>query len=141
MAAKKKQKAAKGIEWTGLSEKEIVEAIVQLANQGKQSAEIGEILRDQYGIPDVKKAMGKRISQVLAEKKLLPEMPEDLTNLIRKSVELQKHLEVNKKDTTALHGYQLTVSKIRRLAAYYIRNGRLPEDWRYTPEQAKLLVK
>lgn len=143
MASKKskKAKAGEGIAWSGLSAKEIEEAIVQLANQGKTSAQIGEILRDQYGIANVKETLGKRVSRVMAEKKLLPEMPEDLTNLIRKSVQLLQHLEANKKDFSAKRGYQITVSKIRRLAAYYIQNGKLAEDWRYTPEQAKLLVK
>jgi ribosomal protein S15P/S13E len=52
-----------------------------------------------------------------------------------------KHMDSNTKDNTAKRGYQLTVSKIRRLAKYYKRNRKLPEDWRYTPEKAKLLVK
>jgi small subunit ribosomal protein S15 len=38
-------------------------------------------------------------------------------------------------------GMQLIESKIRRLAKYYKREGKLPEDWAYNLEQAKLLVR
>lgn len=133
----KKRKA----EWLEIKPKEIEEIIVKLANAGQTPAEIGIVLRDQHGVPDVQQATGKRVSQVLAENELLPDVPRDLLNLISKSVDLMKHMEENTKDTTAKRGYQLTVSKIRRLAKYYKRNRKLPEDWRYTPEKAKLLVK
>ena len=128
-------------DWVELKPKEIEELVVSLANAGKTPAEIGMILRDQHGIPDVKLASKKRISQILAENKLLPDVPRDLLNLISKAVALMKHMDENKKDQTAKRGYQLTVSKIRRLAKYYKGTRKLPEDWRYTPQQAKLLVK
>ena len=85
--------------------------------------------------------MGKTIEEALAEKGLQSDMPRDLLNLIKRSVVLQKHMETNKKDMTAKRGYMLTVSKIRRLTKYYIRNGKLDKGWRYTPETAALLVK
>ncbi|MCX6804269.1 MAG: 30S ribosomal protein S15, partial [Candidatus Diapherotrites archaeon] len=78
---------------------------------------------------------------VLAENKLLGEMPEDLLNLIRRSVTLYNHMHKNSKDYTAKHGYELTVSKIRRLVKYYARKDRIPEGWTYSSEQAALLVK
>lgn len=128
-------------EWLDLKPKEIEEIIVKLANAGQTPAQIGVALRDQHGVPDVQQATGKRVSQVLAENNLLPDVPRDLLNLISKSVDLMKHMEENKKDATAKRGYQLTVSKIRRLAKYYKSNRKLAENWRYTPDQAKLLVK
>ena len=133
----KKRKA----EWLEIKPKEIEEIIVNLANAGQTPAEIGLVLRDQHGVPDVQQATGKRVSRILADNDLLPDVPRDLLNLISKSVDLMKHMEANTKDNTAKRGYQLTVSKIRRLAKYYKRNRKLPEDWRYTPEKAKLLVK
>ena len=45
-----------------------------------------------------------------------------------------------KKDMTAKRGLILTESKIRRLIKYYHNTGRLPLDWKYTREGAKLLV-
>ena len=128
-------------EWVEFKPHETEELVLSLANQGKTPAEIGLILRDQYGIPKVKNLLKKRIEKVLAEKGMTAEFPRDLLNLIRRSVQLKKHMEANKKDMTAKHGYQLTVSKIRRLTAYYAKQEKLPKNWRYTPEQAELLVK
>jgi len=120
---------------------EIEKLIVDLANQGMNASEIGMTLRDSHGVPSVKKLTGKRIEAVLGEHKLLADVPRDLLNLIRRSVELQKHLSTNRKDYTAKRGYQLAVSKIQRLVTYYKGAGKLPASWRYTPETAALLVK
>ena len=120
---------------------EITEAVVHLANEGHSQSEIGLILRDQYGIPKVSKAIGKKLGAILEDNKLLGQVPEDLMNLIRKSVMLREHLEKNKKDMSAKRGLMLTVSKIRALEKYYKRNGKLPISWRYSPETAALLAK
>jgi len=127
--------------WVELKPNEVVEAVVNLANAGHSQSEIGSMLRDQYGVPDAKAVSGKTISKILAENKLLPEIPEDLMNLIRKSVMLKEHLGKNRKDFTAKRGHQLAVSKIRRLVKYYKAKGKLPEKWRYSEETAALLVK
>ena len=68
-------------------------------------------------------------------------MPEDLLNLIRRSVILSNHLNKNKKDYSAKRGYELTVAKIRKLTKYYAKKNRIPKGWVYTPEQAALLVR
>jgi len=128
-------------EWLEMKPEEVKELVIKLANEGNTKSEIGLILRDQYAIPSVKIVTGKTISEILREAKLEPEIPEDLLNLIKKSVRLQKHLEKNKKDFTAKRGLQLTESKIRRLVNYYTKKGKLPKDWRYSPESAKLLAK
>src|SRR3989338_2145164 len=39
-----------------------------------------------------------------------------------------------------LRGLQLTESKIKRLVKYYKANGKLPQNWKYDREQAKLLI-
>jgi len=101
---------------------------------------IGLILRDQYGIPDVKLITGKKISQIMKEHGLYPEIPEDLLNLLRKAVKLREHLEKHKKDKHSRRGLENLESKIRRLVKYYIRRKVLPKDWTYSPERAKLLV-
>lgn len=127
--------------WVDYKSEEVENLIADLSNQGYPPSRIGLILRDQYGIPNVKKAAKKRMMDILAEKKLKGEIPEDLLSLIRKSVILQKHMLENKKDYSAKRGYQLTVSKIRRLVHYYVKTERIPGDWKYTPETAALLVK
>ena len=115
--------------------------IVSLANAGHSPSQIGIILRDEHGVKNFNDLASKSIQQVMGENNLLGDIPEDMLNLIRKSVMLQKHMEKNNKDYSAKRGYQLTVSKIRRLAKYYSKKGKLPIKWRYSPEQAALLVK
>jgi small subunit ribosomal protein S15 len=137
----KKPASKKAPSWVELKPQGAIEAIINLANAGHSQSEIGSMMRDQYGVPDVKALTGKGIQEILQENKLLPEIPEDLLNLIKKSVALKTHLERNKKDFTAKRGYQLTVSKIRRLVKYYKGKGRLPKQWRFSDETAALLVK
>ncbi|MFH1391500.1 MAG: 30S ribosomal protein S15 [Candidatus Diapherotrites archaeon] len=127
--------------WVEYKPAEIEQIIIELANTGLTASEIGITLRDQYGIPSVHKLSGKKIEQILEKNKLGSDIPRDMLNLIKKSVKLTKHMEKNKKDMTSKRGYQLTVSKIRRLTKYYVKKGKLAKDWRYTPEKAALLVK
>ncbi|MDP2666849.1 MAG: 30S ribosomal protein S15 [Candidatus Diapherotrites archaeon] len=128
-------------QYVDYSPQEIEGLITQLANQGLSASQIGVALRDQYGIPHVKAITQKRVTQILTEKNLAGDIPEDLMNLIRKTVVLHKHMLANKKDMTSKRGYQLTVSKIRRRVHYYIQTNKLPAGWRYTPESAALLMK
>lgn len=127
--------------WIEYKPEEIEEVIINLTNDGYSASEIGMILRDNYGVPSVKRLTGKTIEKILLKHKMLPDMPQDLLNLIKKSVKLDDHLKESKKDFTAKRGYQLTVSKIRRLVKYYRKKGKLPKDWRYEAETAALLVK
>jgi small subunit ribosomal protein S15 len=126
-------------EWSSLNPREMESRIIELAKSGKSTSDIGMILRDQYAVPDVKIATGKKISQILESNNIKPEIPEDLRNLIRTALRIRKHLETNKKDLKNKRNLQLTESKIRRLTKYYTKEKRLPEGWKYTPSQAKLL--
>jgi small subunit ribosomal protein S15 len=119
---------------------EVVRLIVKLRKDGNSAAKIGLILRDQYGIPSVKAICGKPIVKILEENKLTKSIPEDLYNLLQHAVNVQNHLTRAKKDYTSKRGLILLESKIRRLAKYYIRVGKLPKDWKYDPETAKLIV-
>ncbi|MBN2102164.1 MAG: 30S ribosomal protein S15 [Candidatus Aenigmarchaeota archaeon] len=127
--------------WVELSPKEIEALVVKFAKKGQKSAQIGTILRDQYGIPSVKMFTKKTISEVMKNNKTYPKLPEDLFNMLEKAVNLHEHMRKNKKDATSKRGLELTESKVRRLAKFYIRTGVLPADWKYDPEKAKLLVK
>ena len=126
--------------WVKYKKAEVEELVVKLAKEGYTSARIGIILRDQYGIPDVKTITGKSISRIMKEHKVYPEIPEDLLNLMKRAVKLREHLEKHKKDLHSRRGLQNLESKIRRLAKYYIEEGVLPRDWKYDPEIAKILV-
>lgn len=128
--------------WVKLKPAELEEIVVKLAKQGKQSAEIGLILRDQYGIPSTRDAFKQRVARIMKKHKVYNEvLPEDMYNLVRKAVTLRKHMDKNKKDYTSYRGLELTESKIRRLAKFYKKQKALPEKWKWNPEKAKLWVK
>ena len=126
-------------EWSALNPREIESRVTELAKTGKSTSEIGLILRDQYAVPDIKVATGKKVSKILEENNIRSEIPEDLRNLISTSLQLKKHLEAHKKDLKNKRNLHLTESKIRRLTKYYHSQNRLPKGWKYSPEQAKLM--
>ena len=126
-------------EWSSLNPREVESHVIELSKQGKNTSEIGLILRDQFAVPDIKLATGKSISKILESNNIKPEIPEDLRNLIGTALQLKKHLDVNKKDLKSRRNLQLTESKIRRLTHYYHSQNRLPEGWKYSLEQAKLM--
>ena len=126
--------------WTPLKKKEVEVKIVELAGQRKTSAQIGTILRDNYGVPDVKAAIGKTVAEVMRESDVYPDLPEDMMTLLKKAVLLRTHVENNKADKHSKKGLEHLESKIRRLGKYYVRKGELPKNWKYRPEEAKLIV-
>jgi small subunit ribosomal protein S15 len=127
--------------WVEYPPHEVEELVLKLYNEGNNPTTIGLILRDQYGIPLVRAITKKTISQILKEHGKLPEYPDDLLALIKKAVRMSRHLATNKKD--ALNNTKLIhiESKIKRLAKYYIKQGRLPHDWVYRRDTAALIVK
>lgn len=137
-STKPEQKTAPA--WVALKQKEIEMLIVKLAKDGNSPSKIGLILRDQYGVPDIKLVAGKKVTQILEDKKVSSEIPEDLMALIRKAVLIRKHLEENHLDEPAKRGLILTESKIMRLSKYYKRTGRLDTTWKYDPKTIRLQV-
>lgn len=127
--------------WIRYKPKEIELLIVKLAKEGKTASEIGLVLRDSYGVPDVKRLTEKSVTQIMNEKKIAPEVPEDLFALMERSVIIRTHLENNKQDMTALRGLQLTEAKINRLAKYYKLKGKLALDWKYDPARVRLATR
>ena len=126
--------------WMSYKPKELELLVIKLAKEGNAPSKIGVVLRDVYGIPDVKAITKKNISDILEKKALLPKIPENMTALLKKVIDIQKHLELNRHDNTGKRGLALTESKIRRLQKYYKRTGRLAQNWNYNPERVKLLV-
>ncbi len=130
----KKPPREKPPQWVDMSPEEIEEKIVELAEQGKEPSDIGEVLRDQYGIPSVK-YFDMKITEVLKENDLRDGIPEDLRKLVEKSEKIRDHLEEQPRDSSAVHGLEQTESKIRRLAKYYKREGKIPQDWKHETEK------
>jgi small subunit ribosomal protein S15 len=126
-------------DWASLNPREIEARILELSKGGKTTSEIGMILRDQYAVPDISLATNKSITKILEKNNIKFEIPEDLRNLIKTALNLRKHLDINKKDLMNKRNLQLTESKIRRLTKYYHTKNKLPEGWKYSPSQAKLM--
>lgn len=127
-------------DWSNRDVKGIEKIILDLRKEGASSSRIGLVLRDSYGVPDVKLATGKRIGDILRENKAESEIPEDLRDLMKKALGLRKHLGENKKDLHNKRQLQLIESKIRRLVRYYTGSKKLPREFSYKPEEAEILL-
>ena len=126
--------------WQAYSAKEIEALIVKLAKEKLTPSQIGIKLRDMYGVPSVKTTCGKTVVQILTEKGLQKHLPQDLLDIIRKYIDITKHLEINKQDKTARRGLQLTQSKLLRLSKYYKRVGMIEKDWKFDTTKAGIYL-
>ncbi|MHA1689320.1 MAG: 30S ribosomal protein S15 [Promethearchaeota archaeon] len=126
--------------WIEHSAEEVEEVVTKLARKGYSQSMIGIILRDSYGIPLTKVVTGKKVHQILEEQGISSSLPEDLANLIRKALNIRKHLEENKKDIEAKKGLNRTESKIYRLIKYYKKKKVLDPSFKYDVEKVRTLV-
>jgi small subunit ribosomal protein S15 len=117
----------------------ILKTILEYAKLGMKESEIGRKIKERYKV-HVKRVFGKGVAKILKENKLYT-YPEDLLMLIKKAVKLRKHLETHRKDYHNRLALQRVESKIHRLVRYYKRKEVLPQDWKYDPSKAALLVK
>ena len=124
--------------WITLTPAEIETLVVKYAKDGLTPSQIGIKLRDQHAIPLIKPITKKGINQILEEKDLKPDMPEDLENIVNKAVGLQKHLKENKGDNRNVRSLELIEAKVHRLSVYYKRIERIPKTWKYKSVVAQL---
>ncbi len=123
------------------SKKEIEALIAEYMKQGIGPTLIGQKLKDKDGVLYLKHTLGKRLVVVMKEKGFKPELPQDMLDLMKKAVNLRKHLANNKQDMHNKTSLNRVESKIWRLSRYYKQEGRLPEDWKYDPAKAALIIK
>ena len=97
-------------------------------------------MRDQNGIAQVRSITGNKILRLLKKNGMAPELPEDLYCLIKKAVNVRKHLERNRKDKDSKFRLILIESRIHRLARYYKRTKALPPTFKYESSTASALV-
>jgi small subunit ribosomal protein S13e len=71
---------------------------------------------------------------------LAPSIPEDLYYLIKKAVNVRRHLEKNRKDKDSKFHLILVESRIHRLARYYRKTKQLPAVWKYQSGSAAAIV-
>ena len=124
--------------WISQSPKEVEDLVVKYAKDGLTPSQIGIKLRDQHSIPLVKPITKKAIGEILKENDLKPEMPEDLENIVKKAVGLQKHLKANKGDRRNVRSLELIEAKVHRLSVYYKKVGQIPKNWKYKSVVAQL---
>ncbi|MDR3283160.1 MAG: 30S ribosomal protein S15 [Candidatus Methanoplasma sp.] len=127
--------------WVPLNATEIEDLIAKLAKDGHVSAYIGLVLRDQYGVPDIRLATGKNVTQIMEEKGVKANLPEDISNLMRRAITLNVHVKAHRGDKSNERGLNLIEAKIRRLERYYKKNGALPATWKYSLKNAELMLK
>ena len=126
--------------WVTYEAEEVEKLVQKLAKEGLTNAMIGLKLRDQYGVPDVR-AFNLRVAKSALKVRKDHVVPDDMYSLIKKAVNLHKHMDGNRGDTNSKHGLELLESKIRRLGKYYSRKGVLQKGWKYSIEDAKLIAK
>lgn len=124
--------------WISLSSKEVEDLVIKYAKDGLTPSQIGIKLRDQHSIPLIKPITKKGVGEILKENELISEMPEDLDNIVKKAVGLQKHLKANKGDRRNVRSLELIEAKVHRLSVYYKKIGRIPQTWKYKSVVAQL---
>lgn len=126
--------------WLKTTSADVQDHVCKLAKKGLTPSQIGVILRDSHGIAQVKAVTGQKIVRILKANGLAPEIPEDLYMLIKKAVQVRKHLEINRKDKDSKFRLILIESRIHRLARYYRTTRKLPSNWKYESATASTLV-
>ena len=124
--------------WITQTPSDIEALVVKYSKDGFTPSQIGNKLRDQHSIPLVKPITKKTIDEILKENELQSEMPEDLENIVKKAVGLQKHLKANKGDRRNVRSLELIEAKVHRLSVYYKKIKRIPQNWKYKSVVAQL---
>ncbi|GMT20669.1 hypothetical protein PFISCL1PPCAC_11966 [Pristionchus fissidentatus] len=126
--------------WLKLTSDDVTEQICKLAKKGLRPSQIGVILRDSHGVAQIRRVTGNKIVRILKAKGMAPEIPEDLYHLIKKAVNIRKHLERCRKDRDSKYRLILVESRIHRLSRYYKTTRALPSTWRYESATASSIV-
>jgi small subunit ribosomal protein S15 len=116
---KEAEKTAKPV-WLKTTEEELKKLIGQLAEKNAP-AQIGIILRDQYGIPTTR-LYGKKLGQYLKEMGI--ELDPDKENAEKKLERLKEHFKENKTDKKAKHKLQKAQGRVRTLGKYAERRNK-----------------
>lgn len=118
--------------------KEVEELVVKYAKDGVPMSQIGIKMRDQHAVPLVKQVVKKSVKKILDENGIKQDIPEDLNNIVKKAVNLQRHLRSNNSDKRNVRSLELVEAKVHRISAYYKKIGVLPQNWKYKSVVAQL---
>lgn len=111
---------------------------MKYGKDGVPMSQIGIKLRDQHAIPLAKAITKKSVKKILEENNVKPEIPEDLNNIVKKAINLQRHLKNNNSDKRNVRSLELVEAKVHRISTYYKRIGALPQNWKYKSVVAQL---
>lgn len=85
--------------WVSHTPKTIVDLIVTMAKKGMSPSQIGVAIRDKEAVPSIKLLTGQKIVRLLKKNGncdcdvgCAPEIPEDIYCLIKKAVNIRRHL-------------------------------------------------
>jgi ribosomal protein S15P/S13E len=95
-----------------LTQEEFEKKVLELAGKDLTSEKIGEELRKQHIHP---KEYQKKISQILGDKYVIPE----IKNIETKLEKIKKHSEKNKKDKRAMRDKGKIAARLRRMKKYF----------------------
>ena len=126
--------------WVQINADDLVGQMVKMAKRGSSPSQIGVVLRDSFGIPQIKGVTGSKILRILKVNGAAPTLPEDLYHLIKKAVNVRKHIEKFRADRDGKFRLILIESRIHRLARYYRSVKRLPPTWRYQSKKASSFI-
>lgn len=113
MAKMKTQASLEKPVWLKYTKEEVEAIILKIASKGATAEKIGLILRDQYGIPDVK-IYRLKIKEVLKDKFEEP----TVINLKKKLDRVISHYKRNKKDKNAERSLVITKAKLKKREDY-----------------------
>ena len=122
MPTKKVEKEEKKMDkpaWLKMSEKDLKRVIAELAKKYEQPAQIGLVLRDQYGVPSTK-VFGKKLAEYLEEVGVKAKGVE-YRNAQKKVEMIKKHLEKNVTDRRTKHKLQKAQSRVNVLKRYFAK--------------------
>ncbi len=128
----------KSPDWLTTTPKEVEELVVKYSKDGVPMSQIGIKLRDQHAIPLVRPIVKKSMKKILEDNGVRVEIPEDLNNIVKKAVNLQKHLKTHSSDNRNVRSLELVEAKVHRISTYYKRIGALPQNWKYKSVVAQL---
>lgn len=97
---------------TTMNQAEMEKMIIDLAGKGNSPSKIGIILRDQHGIPKVKKT-GKKLTVILQEAKVTYQTEKQ--NVTKTIANLEQHIGKHKHDYTAKKAIAKKVWHVKKL--------------------------
>jgi len=118
--------------WVSNNPSDLSSIIIQFSKDGLSPSEIGTKLRDVHGVPLAKQILGKSITHILTDNNIVTELPEDLSQLVKKD------LRAHNTDRRNIRSLELIEAKIHRLSKYYKRIGKLQKKWKYAAIIAQL---